>query len=91
MAKMMKKFVEMSSTQLDREQRNMLSLAYKTVIAECRTVWRNLHSQITKEEMNQMQLSVYEYYRAKLIEEIRTICNEVFVCFACLLDAIFML
>lgn len=82
MAKMMKKFVEVSTTQLDREQRNMLSLAYKTVIAERRAVWRTLQSHVSKEDMNQMQLSVYEYYRARLIEEIRTICTEIFVYFA---------
>lgn len=77
MAKFMKKVAEMSGNQeLDSEQRNLLSVAYKNVVGARRSSWRVLSS-IEQKEPQEKQTSICKQYREDVEKELKEICNAV--------------
>lgn len=77
MAKFMKKVAEMSGNQeLDSEQRNLLSVAYKNVVGARRSSWRVLSS-IEQKEPQEKQTSICKQYRKDVEKELKEICNAV--------------
>jgi hypothetical protein len=77
MARLMKDLVmwtNSQSTDLNVEERNLLSVAYKNVIGGRRSSWRAIHEQ---EDPNPRFQQYVEALRNKVAEEIEEICSEV--------------
>jgi hypothetical protein len=63
--------------QLSPEERNLLSVAYKNVVATRRSSWRVVTSIETKSNEKRSQQAAG--YRAKIASELNAICKEVVV------------
>ena len=65
-------------TELQVEERNLLSVAYKNSIGSRRTAWRAIHAIEQKEEAkNSKYLSLIQAYRAKIETELNNFCNDI--------------
>lgn len=62
--------------QLDDEQRNLLSVAYKNVVGARRSSWRVISS---IEQKNTETGPVVKEYREQIEKELESTCNEVLV------------
>ena len=78
MAADMKEVTEMGGN-LQQEERNLLSVAYKNVVGARRSSWRVISSieSKTKESGNERRLELAKEYREKIEGELRDVCNEV--------------
>lgn len=64
--------------ELEQEQRNLLSVAYKNVVGARRSAWRAISVQ--KPRSDEVNSSVLDFYKKKIVEnELDAICNEVIV------------
>merc|ERR1712224_682767 len=71
MVEYMKKVAMDSSQQLNIEERNLLSVAYKNAVGNNRTAWRALTSIETREETKQSKnLNLLREYKKKIEEEL---------------------
>jgi len=75
MAKDMKDLVEQSDGDLTKEQRNLLSVAYKNIVGGKRSSWRVITSIEGKQEGPDKQLA--SDYRLKIEAELKEVCEEV--------------
>ena len=80
----MKKVVEMKTTVLNIDERNLLSVAYKNIVGLRRSAWRSLlklHSDITVQTKNTKEYdeTVVANLIAKVFEELKTFANEIVV------------
>lgn len=71
---------EDSSSTLNNEERNLLSVAYKNVVGARRSAWRVVSSIEQKSEANDKKLEMAKKYRTKVEDELKKICEEVLVC-----------
>lgn len=82
MAAAMKKVVEeMGDRELNHEERNLLSVAYKNVVGARRSAWRiisSLEQKLEKEKQeNEGKEQSSKDYREKIEKELKEMCNEV--------------
>lgn len=66
--------------QLNVEERNLLSVAYKNVVGTRRSSWRVISNVMAKETGENQKKTATEYL-AKVNKELRSICDEVLVNF----------
>ena len=64
--------------QLNVEERNLLSVAYKNVVGTRRSSWRVVSSIVSK-DASETQKKIATEYLNKINNELRSICNEVLV------------
>jgi len=78
MADAMKQVTEMGG-QLQQEERNLLSVAYKNVVGARRSSWRVISSieAKTKDSNNERRVTIAEQYREKVEVELNDVCNAV--------------
>ena len=80
MAKTMKELV-MSACKtkelLAKDERNLLSVAYKNVVGSRRTAWRAINALEQRQEGSALEQA--KVYKEKIAEEVREYCNEVIV------------
>ena len=62
---------------LAKDERNLLSVAYKNVVATRRTAWRTIHALEQKDEGSTLEQA--KKYKEKIAEEVRGYCNDVIV------------
>ena len=74
MAECMKKVAELDDAELNVEERNLLSVAYKNVIGARRAAWRIVSSLEPKAEKNK---DLIIKYRKKIESELDEICGEI--------------
>ena len=86
MADCMKEAIELKGKQdsklvlLPRKERDMLSVAYKKVVAAKRSSWKAICSIKEKdEEKDERDIRIEEAYKTKIEEELRETCSEVLV------------
>lgn len=77
MAKIMKKVTEDESTELNNEDRNLLSVAYKNVVGCRRSAWRVASSIECRSEGNEKKCAVAKQYREVIENELNSTCEEV--------------
>lgn len=65
--------------QLDDEQRNLLSVAYKNVVGARRSSWRVISTIEQKAKDNEKKYVIVKEYREKIEKELESTCNEVLV------------
>ena len=63
---------------LNNEERNLLSVAYKNVVGTRRSSWRVISS-IEQKSADEDKTSMAKEYREKIETELTDICNEVLV------------
>ena len=63
---------------LGRDERNLLSVAYKNVVGTRRSSWRVISSLETREK-NEDNKALIKEYKEKIQKELEDICNEVLV------------
>ena len=78
MAVAMKKVTE-NGVELNNEERNLLSVAYKNVVGARRSSWRVISSIESKAENCERKLMMAKQYREKVEQELQAICTEVLV------------
>lgn len=78
MASAMKTVTELDA-ELSKEDRNLLSVAYKNVVGARRSSWRVISSIEHKTEGNERKQSLARDYRQKIEKELKDICREVIV------------
>lgn len=76
MAVAMKKVTE-NGGELNNEERNLLSVAYKNVVGARRSSWRVISSIESKAENCERKLMMAKQYREKVEQELQAICKEV--------------
>lgn len=76
MAVAMKKVTE-NGVELNNEERNLLSVAYKNVVGARRSSWRVISSIESKAESCEKKLIMAKQYREKVEQELQAICTEV--------------
>lgn len=64
--------------ELNNEERNLLSVAYKNVVGTRRSSWRVISS-IEQKSADEDKTSMAKEYREKIEAELTEICNEVLV------------
>lgn len=64
---------------LGRDERNLLSVAYKNVVGTRRSSWRVISSLELKEGNDDKKVLIHEY-KEKIQNELEEICKEVLVC-----------
>ena len=62
---------------LDRDERNLLSVAYKNVVGTRRSAWRVISSLETKDKNESKE--IIKEYKEKIRKELDDICKEVLV------------
>ena len=73
-----KKLLEGHSQELNVEERNLLSVAYKNAVGTRRSAWRVLASIKTQEESkSDAHKKLLQEYRKTIEEELNKICNEI--------------
>lgn len=79
MVEAMKSVVEMEGDDLNQEERNLLSVAYKNVVGARRSSWRIISSLEKKEQKSEggKKAELAEEYRRKVEEELKQKCCEV--------------
>ena len=72
------KEVDSQNIVLTRDERNLLSIAYKNIVHPLRTVARNLVYNLSKEQMKYQQLkcSAIEGYLSKIRSELSSYCHD---------------
>lgn len=65
--------------QLDDEQRNLLSVAYKNVVGARRSSWRVISTIEQKTKDDGEKYAIVKEYREKIEKELESTCNEVLV------------
>lgn len=75
MVKDMKQVVIMGG-ELNEEERNLLSVAYKNVVGASRAAWRVIKSIEPKVQNNEDHLKELELYRKKIENELQDVCND---------------
>jgi len=75
-----------ASPLLGRDERNLLSVAYKNVVGTRRSSWRVISS-IESKENNEDMKAIIKEYKEKIQIELDDICKEVLVSFVCNLIA----
>lgn len=74
----MKSVVTDFNNELNVEERNLLSVAYKNSVGSRRTAWRVLSTIETKEDSkNSGHANLLKEYKVKIEKELDTICNEI--------------
>ena len=68
-----------SGCELNNEERNLLSIAYKNVVGTRRSAWRVISSLETKADESDSYRAMVKSYRETVEEELRKNCNEVLV------------
>uniref|UniRef100_A0A8C5K034 14-3-3 domain-containing protein n=1 Tax=Jaculus jaculus TaxID=51337 RepID=A0A8C5K034_JACJA len=63
--------------ELTNAERNLLSVAYKTVVGGCRSAWRVISSIVQKTDTSDMKLQLIKDYWDKVKSELRSICTTV--------------
>lgn len=77
MIESMKKVV-LSGQELNVEERNLLSIAYKNSVGSRRTAWRALFAVEQKEESKQSKnLKHLKLYKKKIENELNQFCNDI--------------
>ncbi|XP_054638468.1 14-3-3-like protein [Dunckerocampus dactyliophorus] len=76
MAKTMKSAAELEEKELNNDQRNLLSVAYKNVVGARRSSWRVVSS-IEGMEGSDIKQSLAKEYREKIETELKEICKDV--------------
>ncbi|XP_061919718.1 14-3-3-like protein [Entelurus aequoreus] len=76
MAKAMKSVAELEEKELDNDQRNLLSVAYKNVVGARRSSWRILSSIEGMGDKDKKQ-ALAKAYREKIETELKDICQDV--------------
>lgn len=76
MAEAMKAVTEQKHD-LNAEDRNLLSVAYKNVVGARRSAWRVISSLEQKADSAESRQSMAKEYREKIEKELRSLCNEV--------------
>jgi len=76
MAAAMKSVTE-AGDELNNEERNLLSVAYKNVVGARRSSWRVISSIEQKTETSERKQQMAKEYRQKVEKELREICNDV--------------
>ncbi|XP_061804695.1 14-3-3 protein beta/alpha-B-like [Nerophis lumbriciformis] len=76
MAKAMKSVAELEEKELDNDQRNLLSVAYKNVVGARRSSWRILSSIEGMGDKDKKQ-ALTKAYREKIEIELKDICKDV--------------
>lgn len=85
------KIVEVTDGELEEEQRNFLSVAFKNVVGALRTGWRQLHETVDKsskkvergegnkeqQKENETELQLAQTYQELIKNEVLAKCNEV--------------
>ncbi|CAF0953382.1 unnamed protein product [Adineta steineri] len=71
----MKKIAE-SNSDLTIEERNLLSIAYKNVIGNCRASWRIISNIEYEAQNTEHQQEIVKTYRKKIEHELQDICHE---------------
>lgn len=61
---------------LGNDERNLLSVAYKNIVGARRMAWRTVSSVCTS-ETNPEKQAIAEKYRAKIVDELNEVCNDV--------------
>ena len=80
MAAAMKSFTEQGiQPELNSEERNLLSVAYKNVVGARRSSWRVVSSIEQKAEGTENKLVIVKAYRENIEKELKEICNAVLV------------
>lgn len=80
MAKTMKELVKVACEAkelLAKEERNLLSVAYKNVVGSRRSAWRAISTLEQKQEGSTVEQA--KEYKEKIAEEVREYCNDVIV------------
>ena len=81
MAATMKQVTELGG-ELNNEERNLLSVAYKNVVGPRRTSWRLISCILDKYEAEEsIQRTTTGLYRDQVESELKKICHEVLVSF----------
>lgn len=70
------KEVVMLGEELNEEERNLLSVAYKNVVGSSRAGWRVIRSIESKVQNNEHHMKELELYRKKIEDELRDVCND---------------
>lgn len=78
MASLMKQCTEECDEELDNEDRNLLSVAYKNVVGAKRSSWRVLSSMEQKAD-NEKLKELTKNYKAKIESELNDVCQCVLV------------
>ncbi|CAD8185823.1 unnamed protein product [Paramecium pentaurelia] len=77
MVENMKKVAEITKD-LNNEERNLLSIAYKNTVGQRRTAWRAITAYEIKEKQKIVKYQeVLQYYKARVEKELDYYCNEV--------------
>lgn len=80
MAKTMKELVTIACEAkqlLAKEERNLLSVAYKNVISSRRSAWRTINTLEQRQEGSTAEQA--KVYKEKIADEVREYCNDVIV------------
>ena len=80
MVKAMKQLVTVACEAKDllaKDERNVLSVAYKNAVGSRRTAWRTIDAFEQKQEGSIMEQA--KAYKEKIAEEVREYCNDVIV------------
>lgn len=79
MAKFLKEVVDehCNETKLEREDRNLLSVAYKNIVGSKRASWRVVNNLESKAQHDDQNKQLIKDYRERIEEELETVCNEV--------------
>jgi 14-3-3 protein beta/theta/zeta len=76
MAQFMKEVVELD-LELENEDRNLLSVAYKNVVGARRSSWRIISSIENKNDGDEKKEGMVKEYREKIEQELREVCDAV--------------
>ena len=73
----MKELTETSEVELENDERNLLSVAYKNVVGTRRSSWRVISS--IEQKSGDQKKEMARAYREKIEQELNSICDEVLV------------
>jgi len=73
----MKKVAQSHDKELNNDERNLLSVAYKNSVKNRRDAWRTIQAIQNKEELKGSKfLQLIVKYKEKIEDELKTICND---------------
>lgn len=75
----MRQFIEATDAVPDREQRQLLSVAYKSKVTPLRNNLRHLFMEATKGDHTEIQQHVINDYCLQIENALRQVCGEVLV------------